>query len=333
MINYLAPEGEYCPTLEDIAVAREVAEYLEIPFFSFDYIHEYQEKVLNYMYEGYQRGITPNPDVMCNSEIKFKVFLDEALALGFDGVATGHYARIVSTQIPTLLDEKGGEGFETSEVFHLLKWVDPEKDQSYFLSGLSQSQLSHTLFPIGGMLKSEVRELARQVGLPNAQRKDSQGICFVGKVDFMEFLEKKIAPVPWKVVDTSGKVLGEHKWVFYYTIGQRKGLDIGGQKEPIFVVAKDLVTNTITVGTQADRALYGGSVKVKDFHFLAPCSSSFPLKATAKIRYRQADQACEIFKLQDGYEVVFENPQRAISPWQILAWYQGEELVASGVME
>jgi len=311
------------------------------------------------MYEGYQRGITPNPDVMCNSEIKFKVFLDEALALGFDGVATGHYARIISTQIPPHLDENvgeeydmkwkktnfspffkestqsgaKGEGFEWSEVFHLLKWIDPEKDQSYFLSGLSQSQLSHTLFPIGGMLKSEVRELARNAGLPNAQRKDSQGICFVGKVDFMEFLEKKIAPVPWKVVDTSGKVLGEHKWVFYYTIGQRKGLDIGGQKEPIFVVAKDLVTNTITVGTQADRALYGASVKVKDFHFLAPCSSSFPLKATAKIRYRQADQACEIFKLQDGYEVVFENPQRAISPWQILAWYQGEELVASGVME
>ncbi|MDP5039140.1 MAG: tRNA 2-thiouridine(34) synthase MnmA, partial [Candidatus Gracilibacteria bacterium] len=204
MINYLAPEGEYCPTLEDIEVARDVASYLDIPFFSFDYIQEYEQKVLNYMYEGYKSGITPNPDIMCNSEIKFKVFLDEALSHGFDGVATGHYARIIK-------DESG--------VSHLLKGVDENKDQSYFLSGLSQFQLSKSMFPIGYLQKSEVREIAKKAGLPNALRKDSQGICFVGKVDLSKFLEKKIQHKPGNIIDTSGKVLGEHKGVFYYTVG------------------------------------------------------------------------------------------------------------------
>ncbi len=175
MINYLAPEGEYCPTLEDIEVAREVAAYLNIPFFTFDYIEEYEKKVLNYMYEWYKNGITPNPDIMCNSEIKFKIFLDEALVHGFDKVATWHYAQII----------------EENWIFYLKKWVDTMKDQSYFLAWLSQYQLSKSLFPIGHLEKSEVRKIAWAAWLPNATRKDSQGICFVWKVDLSQFLEKK----------------------------------------------------------------------------------------------------------------------------------------------
>jgi len=183
MINYMAPEGEVCPTKEDMQVAKDVAEYLKIPFFTFDYRDEYEKKVLEYMYEWYQKGITPNPDIMCNSEIKFCVFLDEALELWFEIVATGHYARI----------EKD------NHVFKLLKWIDNSKDQSYFLAGLSQDQLSKALFPIWDLEKSEVRDIARKVWLPNAERKESQWICFVWKVDIKEFLQKKIPNSIWEV--------------------------------------------------------------------------------------------------------------------------------------
>ena len=214
MINYLAPEWEFCPTREDIEVAKEVAKYLDIPFFTFDYRKEYEKKVLDYMYEWYKKWITPNPDIMCNSEIKFRVFLDEAISLWFDKVATGHYA---------LVDDS------SKQCFNLLKWKDNNKDQSYFLSWLDQSQLSKTIFPIWWLEKSRVREIARETWLPNAERKDSQWICFVGKVNMAEFLEKKIKPIPGNILDTSWNILWEHKWVFYYTIWQRKGLDLGWQ--------------------------------------------------------------------------------------------------------
>lgn len=316
MINYLAPEDEYCPTKEDLEVAREVAKFLDIPFFTFDYRDTYAEKVLKYMYKGYQKWITPNPDVMCNSEVKFKVFLDEALELGFDHVATGHYARIE----------------EKNSIFHLLKWVDKDKDQSYFLAWLSQFQLSKSLFPIWWITKSEVRELAKKIWLPNATRKDSQGLCFVGKVDMMKFLEKEIKPVPWIVKDTSWKILGSHKWVFYYTIGQRKWLDIWWQKEPIFVVKKDIEKNEIIVWTTKDLELYDDKLFVKEWHFLADIPK-FPLKAKAKIRYRQEEQECEIFEEEGRYLVKFNKKQRAITSWQICAIYLEDELIMSGVIE
>jgi len=316
MINYLAPEGEVCPTKEDMEIAKEVAEYLEIPFFTFDYRDEYEAKVLEYMYEGYKQGITPNPDIMCNSEIKFKVFLDEAIELGFDVVATGHYAKII----------------EDDDVFELHKWADPWKDQSYFLAWLSQDQLSKALFPIGHLQKSEVREIAREAWLPNAERKESQGICFVGKVDIKEFLQKKIPNSIGNVVDTKGKVLGKHKGVFYYTIGQRKGLDIGWQAEPIFVVKKDIKNNILVVGTDGDEELRSNQLLCSELHMLWK-QYDFPLDCHAKIRYRQADQKCRVEKSNNGYEVTFMEPQRAIAAGQIVALYHDDVLFASGVIE
>lgn len=315
MINYMAPEGEVCPTREDIKVAKKVAEYLEIPFFTFDYRDEYEAKVLNYMYEWYKKGITPNPDIMCNSEIKFRVFLDEALELGFDAVATGHYARIEEEQW----------------VSTLKKGRDPNKDQSYFLAGLSREQLSRALFPIGHLEKPEVREIARKAWLPNAERKESQGICFVGKVDIKEFLQKKIPNSIGEVVDTNGKVLGTHKGVFYYTIGQRKGLDIGGMPEPIFVVNKDIKNNRLIVWYGKDDELYSNSLQIDEIHFLGK-QYDLPKKSMAKIRYRQADQSCEVIKTDNGYSVEFDTPQRAIAAGQIVAFYADDELWGSGII-
>ena len=317
MINYLAPEWEYCPTKEDIEVAKHVAAHLDIPFFTFDYRDTYEQKVLDYMYEWYKKGITPNPDIMCNSEVKFKVFLEEATELWFDGIAMGHYAQIQQ--------DDGG-------MFHLKKWVDQSKDQSYFLAGLNQDQLSKALFPIGNLEKSEVRKIAQEIGLPNANRKDSQGICFVGKVDLTKFLEKKINPKPGKILDTSGKVLGEHKWVFYYTIGQRKWLDLWGQKEPVFIVKKDIEKNEIIVGTSQDMELYDDRLYVHNFHFLWKNDFDFPLEAKCKIRYRQADQDCIIHKEKDRFRVDFKEKQRAIASGQICAVYLNDDLIMSGVI-
>ena len=358
MINYLAPEGEVCPTREDIEVAKEVANYLEIPFFTFDYRDEYEEKVLNYMYEGYKRWITPNPDIMCNSEIKFKVFLYEAMELGFDAVATGHYARIIphpnplpwgrgdelqASQISVAPFSSKGEriqdrgDIEREKINTLLKWVDTTKDQSYFLAGLSQEQLSRALFPIGHLQKSEVREIARQAWLPNALRKESQGICFVGKVDMKDFLQKKIPNSVGDIVDINEKILGKHKGVFYYTIGQRKGLWVWGMKEPIFVMKKDIKNNRLIVWYWEDEELYSDTLYIDELHFLSS-EVELPKDCHAKIRYRQPDQACEIRDrshetgLPGKYEIKFQNPQRAIASGQIIALYDGDELWGSGII-
>ena len=303
MINYLAPEWESCPTLEDIKVAKEVAIFLDIPFFTFDFRKEYEEKVLNYMYEWYKRWITPNPDIMCNSEVKFKVFLDEALESWFDMVATGHYARIKE---------------DKDAIFHLKKWVDQSKDQSYFLAGLNQKQLSKALFPIWDLEKSKVREIALEVWLPNAQRKDSQWICFVWKVNMSDFLEKKIKPKSWNIVDTSWNILGTHKWSFYYTIWQRKWLDLWGQPEPVFVLKKDIYKNEIVVWTEKDFHLFDDQLTIKNMHFLWKTDFEFPLTAKCKIRYRQ---------------VHFTQAQRAIASGQICAVYLDDDLVMNGIIE
>ena len=318
MINYLAPEGEYCPTKEDLDEAKKVADFLEIPFFTFDYRKEYSAKVLDYMYDGYQKGITPNPDIMCNSEVKFKVFLDEALEHWFDYIAMWHYAQIV----------------EENWIFFLKKWVDEEKDQSYFLAWLNQEQLSKAIFPIWNLKKSEVRKIAAEIGLPNAKRKDSQWICFVWKVDLTRFLEKKINPKPWLIVDTSGKILWQHKWVFYYTIWQRKWLEIGGLKEPIFVIKKDIEKNILTVGTSSDLELYSDYLELKNIHFLSK-EISLPFEAKVKIRYRQSDQKAILDINPDWkYFVKFENKQRAIASWQICAFYgENDFLLASWVID
>ncbi len=323
MVNYRAPKWEFCPTKEDKEEAIKVAEFLEIPFEIFDFVDIYEEKVLNYMYEWYKKGITPNPDIMCNSEVKFKVFLEEAEKWWFDYIAMGHYAKI----------EK-----DENNISHLLKWVDNNKDQSYFLAWLSQKQISKAIFPIGHLEKSEVRILAEKIGLPNAKRKDSQGICFVWKVNMSDFLEKKIKPKKGLVKDTSWNILWEHKWVFYYTIGQRKGLDIWGQENPIFVVKKDLEKNEIIVWTKDDLELFSDELIMKNINFLNPeyeiyFKENKKLKAKCKIRYRQVDQDCKIEKIEENkYKVKFEKYQRAIASGQICAVYVWEELVMSWVI-
>lgn len=316
MINYLADDWEYCPTKDDLEIAKEVAIYLNIPFFTFDYRDTYSQKVLNYMYDWYKKWITPNPDIMCNSEVKFKVFLEEAIEHGFDFIAMWHYA---------IIEEKDW-------VFHLKKWIDENKDQSYFLAWLNQKQLSKAIFPIWKLQKPEVREIAEKIWLPNAKRKDSQWICFVWKVDMSKFLEKKIKPKIGIVKDTSWNILWEHKWVYYYTIWQRKGLDIWGQKEPIFIVDKDIEKNEIIVWTSSDLELYDDNLFVSKFNFLAKTNFDFPLKAKAKIRYRQQDQDCIAYKLEKGYKIEFKEKQRAIAVGQICAIYLDNELIMSGVI-
>jgi tRNA-uridine 2-sulfurtransferase len=352
MINYISDDEASCTTKKDLEVAKEVAEYLGIPFFTFDYVKEYDEKILNYLYEGYKRWITPNPDVWCNSEVKFKLFLEEALEAGFDMVATGHYARIVppltppykgGEKNPLLAKERDGWG----STYRLLKWVDPNKDQSYFLSTLNQFQLSRTLFPIWHLQKSEVREIAIKAGLPNADRKDSQWLCFVWKVDFEQFLKKKIPVNVGNIVDTSGKILGKHDGVYFYTIGQRKWLDIGGLAKPVFVIKKDIVKNELIVGTEEEYALYSHELTTSSIHFIWK-DFEFPYHGKAKIRYRQADQDVivspkDLFYYKESGEGIqvdghwfiwqFAEAQRAVSSGQIVALYDGDELVASGIIE
>lgn len=317
MVNYIAEDESTCTTKKDLEIAKEVASFLWINFFTFDYVKEYEEKILHYIFEWYQKWITPNPDVFCNSEVKFKLFLEEALGLWYDYIATGHYAKLEK-------DEKN--------IFHLLKWIDSGKDQSYFLSFLNQFQLEHSLFPIGNLEKSEVREIAKKIGLPNAERKDSQGLCFVGKVDFKEFLEKKIPHQKGNIIDTSGKKVGEHEGVFYYTIGQRKGLNIGGLKDPLFVIEKQAEKNILIVGTEKDLELYNNILTCSSLHFVAE-QFEFPKSWKAKIRYRQADQDCTLSFENGKYIFRFDEKQRAITSGQVVAFYLGDELVASGVID
>ncbi len=323
MVNYRDENNPNCPTKLDKIEAKKVADFLEIPFLVLDFVDSYTEKVLNYMYEWYKKWITPNPDIMCNKEVKFKVFLEQAEKLGFDYIAMGHYARIVNN--------KG--------IYKLLKWVDKNKDQSYFLAWLDEKQLSKAIFPIWDLEKTEVRKIAEKIWLPNAKRKDSQGICFVWKVKMQDFLQKKIKPKVWLVKDTSWNILWKHKWVFYYTIWQRKWLDIWGQKEPIFVIKKDIKKNEIIVWTSKDLELYSNKLKINNINVLNPKYKKYfeknnTLKAKAKIRYRQDDQDCEIKKIKDDlFEVLFYKEQRAIAPWQICAIYLKEELIMSWIIE
>jgi len=359
MINYIDKDNKNCQTKEDIKMAKKVAKYLDIPFFTFNYVKEYKKSVFNYMYEWYKNWQTPNPDIMCNSEIKFKIFLNEVIESWFDMIATWHYARIERNH-PLPNPPPKGEGIEHKEkniIYVLKKWVDNTKDQSYFLSWLNQKQLSKILFPLWDLKKSKVREIAENIWLPNAKRKDSQWICFVWKVNIKTFLEKKITKKQWNIIDTKWNILGKHNWFFYYTIGQRKWLDLWWQKEPIFVVKKDISKNEIIVWNKDDLGLYSDELFVKSFHFLWRKDFDFPLKAKAKIRYRQKDQSCVIYKLTASkknnfsskevhnkglqplvhennddfyYKVKFKNKQRAIASWQTCAVYIKDELVMSG---
>lgn len=340
MINYLT-DDDSCPTRVDMEIAQEVARYLDIPFFTFDFIEEYEKKVLSYIFEWYRKWLTPNPDVFCNTWIKFDLFLQEAIQFWYDAVATGHYARTIDNLQSTIINDEwritnnGGP-------LQLMRGVDPEKDQSYFLSALTREQLTQSLFPIGHLHKSEVREIARKAGLPNANRKDSQGLCFVGKVNFSDFLKSHIPIKKWNILDTSGKIIGEHDGAFQFTIGQRKGIAVGGGPA-LFVLEKNVETNTIIVWPEDDLRLFKTECVLTAMNWFT--DASFPLQCDAQIRYRQSPQKCflqeitqhtthntEDFSDLSAVHVTFDNPQRAITPGQVCALYDGERVLGSWII-
>jgi tRNA-specific 2-thiouridylase len=344
-----------CGWKDDRAIAELVAKKLHIPFHFVDLSVEYRQKVVDYMFAEYARGRTPNPDILCNREIKFDIFLKTAMALGADVVATGHYARIGRNALADTAHSS----------FSLLSGVDQNKDQSYFLCQLSQEQLSQALFPIGHLWKSDVRRMAVETGLPTADKKDSQGICFVGKIDLPVFLQQKlvaatgdiieIAPSfymqqprrqtleslcePYRYEALSGRKIGEHRGAHFFTIGQRKGLGVGGRAESLFVIAIDVATNSVFVGEgQHHPGLLRRGLRVADadLHWIRPETAMCPKEIRrymARIRYRQPLQAATLYRKPEGMYIVFDDRQRGITAGQFVAWYDGEELVGSGVIE
>ena len=315
-----------CMAEEDYKDVVTVAEQLDIPYYSVNFVKEYWDKVFTYFLDEYKKGRTPNPDVMCNKEIKFKAFLDYAIKLGADYVATGHYARIIH-------EEKDGKIKSV-----MLRGIDDNKDQTYFLCQLSQKQLEKVLFPIGEYTKPQIREIAEKYNLATAKKKDSTGICFIGERDFNEFLSKYLPAKGGNIVNTEGKILGKHNGLMYYTIGQRQGIGIGNSKEgtgePWFVVDKNLETNELIV-TQGDRSvLYSKGLIATDFNFINMEDMEFPLECTVKFRYRQSDSKATIKKLPDEkYKVLFDEPQKAVTPGQIVVAYKDEVCLGGGVID
>lgn len=344
-----------CPWLDDSNDAMIVAQQLGIPFQAIDLSKEYKERIVDYMFAEYQRGRTPNPDVLCNREIKFDVFLNAAMKLGADFVATGHYC------------QKGETVVKGKTYYQLLAGRDPNKDQSYFLCQLTQAQLSKALFPIGHLLKPEVREIAKKAGLATAAKKDSQGLCFVGKVHLPDFLQQQLVPKKGKVIEVGtdspvfkngasdddlahltepyalapelGQVVGEHNGAHYYTIGQRRGLNIGGFEKPLFVIGTDTNKNLIYMGMGEDHpGLYrkGLFVPNRDVHWVREdlrLLDGASGKFMARIRYRQPLEGCTLYKKDEGLYIIFDRPQRGITPGQFAAWYDGNELIGSGVIQ
>lgn len=341
--------SDECPWLEDSNDALIVAERLQIPFQTIDLSEVYKERIVDYMFREYQAGRTPNPDVLCNREIKFDVFLKKALALGADFVATGHYCR------KDEIEKDGGK------IYRLLSGADGSKDQSYFLCQLNQAQLAKSLFPIGELQKSEVREIARSAQLITAEKRDSQGLCFIGKVRLPEFLQQRLEPKKGKIIEIPrtlepatapevlalrskafefspemGEEIGTHTGAHFFTLGQRKGLAVGGTKEPLFVVGLDTKSNTVYVGQGSDHwALWRDTLYIapKDVHFLREDLRDL-IHVKARIRYRQPLQdAILIPDLETGgLYIQFEHPQSAITPGQFAVWYSDDELIGSGVI-
>lgn len=304
---------EGCDLKEEKRDALRVALQLEIPFLSFDFRDGYRERVFDYMIREYAEGKTPNPDVMCNREIKFGLFLDKAKELGIDYVATGHYARLDQAGPLPILSEA----------------VDKEKDQSYFLWAIDSAQLRHCIFPLGNYTKHEVREIARRLNLPTADKKDSQGLCFVGKVNFGNFLRDYLPCREGVVINSRGEILGKHDGVSFYTVGQRHGLGIGGPR-PYYVAAKKLDTNTLIVGEGADDpVLFKSEIRVQRLNWLADFRSG---KCAVRIRYRQPKVSALVEADADSVRVVFATPQRGVAPGQSAVFYSGERLVGGGII-
>ena len=358
MINWKETTGTLtagCSWEDDVAFAEMIAKKLDIPFHVVDLSDFYRKRVVDYMFAEYEKGRTPNPDVLCNREIKFDLFMDKAIELGASYVATGHYCRREVVDI------------EGERYYRLLAGTDNNKDQSYFLCQLNQYQLSKSLFPVGHLLKPEVREIARQQGLITAERKDSQGICFVGKVDLPLFLQQKLAAKKGNVIEIdasfmerknlpvepgnfsklcapfpykpwNGKVIGEHNGAHFYTIGQRKGLNIGGYEKPLFVLATDVVRNIIYVGEGQDHpGLFrqGLFIPLADLHWVRPdflMADGEDREFLFRIRYRQPLEKGRIIMTPLGAYILFDEQQRGITSGQFAAWYLDDELIGSGVI-
>lgn len=358
MVNWHDTAGTLagdCPWYDDRMFAELVAKKLDIPFHTVDLSEQYRARVVDYMFAEYERGRTPNPDVLCNREIKFDVFLQEALKLGADYVATGHYCR-----------KETITGADGTEIHRLLAGRDGNKDQSYFLCQLTQQQLRHAMFPIGDILKPEVRRIAEEQKLATAKRKDSQGICFVGKVDLPVFLQQKLSvrhgeiieiPADWpgyssaasnddlaalsrpyKYLPEDGIKVGAHDGAHFFTIGQRKGLNVGGKPEPLFVIATDVERNVIYVGQgQQHPGLYrrGLHIHPQEMHWIRPdlkLAEGESRTYSVRIRYRQPLQHATLHTTTEGGYLIFDEPQRGVTAGQFAAWYDGDELIGSGVI-
>ena len=348
---------------KDLEDAQKVANVLKIPFYVFDFEKEYKNKVVDYMIDGYQQGITPNPDVMCNKEIKFGLFLKKALEMGADYIATGHYVR-ARRHLPvrtdgsptpavgdhlrsrhgdsplTLRDQarRASESFSSKDAdgqYSLFQAKDVNKDQSYFLWTLTQEQLKYCLFPVGDYLKSEVREMAKKEGLPTADKKDSQGICFLGKVTLRDFLSQYIPEKRGIVLTTSGKKIGEHQGVYFYTIGQRHGLSIAGDK-PYYIAEKDPENNVIRIAEGEDNpALYKKEIELTNINFINPqLIKNKPLQVLARVRYRQP-LAKVCFRLHDlGFKLIFDEPIKFVAPGQSAVFYKKNgEMLGGGIIK
>lgn len=349
-----------CPWIEDSNDALMVAQKLGIPFQVIDMSELYKERIVDYMFAEYEKGRTPNPDILCNREVKFDVFLETALSLGADKVATGHYARLESFK-----DVNG------KEIYQLLAGKDNNKDQSYFLCQLNQNQLSKALFPIGELTKPEVREIAKELGLVTAEKKDSQGLCFIGKVSLPDFLKQQLQPKEGEIVEifndfvefskekplfpskleeleflsskikyekSDGKVIGKHQGAQYYTIGQSKGLGIGGHKESCFIINRDMENNILYVGEGKNfPGLYRKALKIEnsEVHWIREdlrLKNGESMDVMARIRYRQPLEKATLYQFENAFYIEFENPQSAIAEGQFAAWYRDEELLGSGVI-
>ncbi len=324
MKNWDEDDGtEYCTAKADFADAQAVADKLGIALHGANFAAEYWDHVFEHFLAEYKAGRTPNPDILCNREIKFKAFLEYALLLDADFIATGHYTR-------------RGEADGKST---LLKGLDANKDQSYFLHAVGHAELAKSLFPIGAMAKPEVRRLALKHGLATARKKDSTGICFIGERRFKDFLQRYLPAQPGAIHSLDGAILGTHQGLMYHTIGQRQGLGIGGlaqrQEAPWYVVEKDVAHNILRVAQGNDHpALLTSSLHSSDIYWVSGSTPPLPLLCTAKVRYRQPDQACSLtYTTGQGYRVDFETPQRAITPGQSVVFYQGERCLGGGIIE
>ncbi|MGA6097681.1 tRNA 2-thiouridine(34) synthase MnmA [Stutzerimonas marianensis] len=323
MKNWEEDDGtEYCTAKEDLADAQAVCDKIGIPLHTANFAAEYWDNVFEHFLAEYKAGRTPNPDILCNREIKFKAFLDYALTLGADLIATGHYVR--------RRDVAGRS--------ELLKGLDPNKDQSYFLHAVGGAQLGKTLFPVGELEKPEVRAIAERHGLATARKKDSTGICFIGERRFSDFLKQYLPAQPGDIETVEDSVIGRHHGLMYHTIGQRQGLGIGGLKtasdDPWYVLGKDLERNVLVVGQGNDHPmLFSRALLASDIYWVNPMELNEPKRLKAKVRYRQADQPCLLERTESGYRAVFDEPQRAVTPGQSVVFYDGEICLGGGVIE